>query len=65
MTRPLPACSFASSITRPVLCGAAAIVGPFAPSIMMVATRLAVHGAQAFEERVAEIADQWTAVVVA
>jgi hypothetical protein len=24
----------------------------------MIATRLAVHGAQAFEERIAEVADQ-------
>ena len=37
---------------------------PFAPSIMMVATRLAVHGPQAFEEGVAEVADQRATVVV-
>jgi hypothetical protein len=30
----------------------------------MIATRLAVHGAQAFEERVVEVADQRAAVVV-
>jgi hypothetical protein len=30
----------------------------------MIATRLAMHGAQAFEERVAEVADQRATVVV-
>ena len=63
MTRPVLACSFLSSIARPLLRDAA-IFGRFAASIVMIATRLAVHGAQAFEERVVEVADQRAAIVV-
>jgi ABC-type protease/lipase transport system fused ATPase/permease subunit len=48
MTRPLLARSFLSSIARLLLRGDAAIFGRFAASIVMIATRLAVHGAQAF-----------------
>ena len=64
MTRSRLACSFLSSIARPPLRGDAAIFGRFAVSIVMIATRLAVHGAQAFEERVVEVADQRATIVV-
>jgi hypothetical protein len=64
MTRPLLARSFLSSIARALLRGDAAIFGRFAASTVMIATALAVHGAQAFEERVVEVADQRAAVVV-
>ena len=64
MTRPLLARSFLSSIARPLLRGDAAIFGRFAASIVMIATRLAVHGAQAFEERIVEVADQRATIVV-
>ena len=33
-------------------------------SIVMIATQLAVHGAQAFEERVVEVANQRATIVV-
>ena len=64
MTRPLLARSFLSSIARPPFCGDAAIFGRFAASIVMIATRLAVHGAQAFEEGITEVADQRATVEV-
>ena len=64
MTRPLLARSFLSSIARLLLRGDAAIFGCFAASIVMIATRLEVHDAQAFEEGITEVADQRTTVEV-
>ena len=64
MTRLLLARSFLSSIARRLLCGDAAIFGRFTASIVMIATRLAVHGAQAFKEGIVEVADQRTTVEV-